>query len=139
MTAVPILKYQMYRLFYWIPLVASADIYTLALLLLRCNYFCTHYKIISSLRGAISYFQIVVFHCFFLFYNLANCGSPSQPTNGIIIPYSSTTEGARVIFVCRNIYHNTFREDNYTVSTCSKQGNWEPNPGNFCAITAGYY
>ena len=42
-----------------------------------------------------------------------------------------------MIFVCQNVYHNTYLEDNYTVSTCSKHGVWEPNPGNFCAFTAG--
>ena len=58
--------------------------------------------------------------------------------NGVIIPYESTAEGARVFFICQNINPNSVLGSNYTVSTCSKEGNWEPNPRNFCTkITPG--
>ena len=78
-------------------------------------------------------YSISLFFLILLFF-LANCGSPSQLINGVIIPYESTAEGARVLFVCQNINPNSVLESNYTVSTCSKKGNWEPNPRNFCTI-----
>ena len=59
--------------------------------------------------------------------------------NGVIIPYTSMTEGARVIVLCEHIaFHgNSSLEDSYTASICSKQGKWEPNPSSFCANTTG--
>ena len=66
------------------------------------------------------------------FIKLAQCGPPTL--NGAMLPYTSTTEGANVILLCQKIDHTTLINDSYTVLTCSKDGNWEPNPGNFCTI-----
>ena len=58
-----------------------------------------------------------------------NCGPPSSPTNGYIIPHTSTFEGAIVTYVCWNIHHGVgpqlqCREVNMT-AVCTKQGYWE--------------
>lgn len=35
---------------------------------------------------------------------IANCGLPSQPTNGYIVPYTSILEGAMVTYTCWNVH-----------------------------------
>lgn len=80
--------------------------------------------------------MVIYFNISFRSQFLVNCGTPPEPSNGIIIPYTSTTEGVEVFFICRSVYHkDSLLEDNYTVSVCSKDGQWEPNPSNFCALT----
>ena len=69
------------------------------------------------------------------FIKLAQCGPPTL--NGAMLPYTSTTEGANVILLCQKIDRTTLINDSYTVLTCSEDGNWEPNPGNFCTIATG--
>ena len=62
---------------------------------------------------------------------IENCFSPSPPQNGYIIPYTSTTEGAKVTYVCWTVDHNTqhqptCKQRNIT-AVCTAEGNWEPN------------
>ena len=73
----------------------------------------------------------------FRFYNInsivhmytANCGPPSPPQNCFIILYTSTLEGAEVMFACRSTFHvwhlSLCKEMNIT-AVCNKEGNWEP-------------
>ena len=62
---------------------------------------------------------------------MKKCFSPSPPQNGYIIPYTSTTEGAKVTYVCWTVDHNTqhqpmCKQRNIT-AVCTAEGNWEPN------------
>ena len=65
----------------------------------------------------------------------ANCGPPSPPPSGYIFPYTSTIDGAIVNFVCQKSAWNL--KENLTVTVCNKQGKWDPNPAEFCAIVSG--
>jgi hypothetical protein len=60
-----------------------------------------------------------------------------MPSNGVIIPYTGTTEGAQAIILCRDLFHSSLLRDNYTVSTCTIAGQWEPDPNNYCATLSG--
>ena len=47
--------------------------------------------------------------------SLINCGQPpSPPTNGHILPYTNTLEGAEVMYVCWNIHQEA------NVSLCAE-------------------
>ena len=67
----------------------------------------------------------------------ANCGHPKPPFDGYVLPYTSTVEGARVIFACQNITHeqaldsSQYDEPEYS-ALCSSNGKWEPNPIELC-------
>ena len=71
----------------------------------------------------------------------ANCNRPpSPPKNGHILPYTNTLEGARVIYLCWNIYH----EDNEslcaevnTTAVCNEHGNWELISQDLCSVFSG--
>ena len=63
--------------------------------------------------------------------NTVSCGPPFPPFNGLIFPYTNTTEGATVTFTCQDTFNPI--EDNYTLAVCNKQGKWQPNPKSFCA------
>ena len=67
----------------------------------------------------------------------ADCGPVSSPPSGYVSPYSSTLEGATVIFtyMCENVNEPTFLPDGTTV--CNSDGNWEPNPANICGKYSG--
>ena len=56
------------------------------------------------------------------------CAPPSPPPNGYIIPYTSTVEGATVIFVFENVYQidrqSVCTEVNVT-AVCNQDGHWE--------------
>ena len=62
----------------------------------------------------------------------ANCGPPSPPSNGYIMAYTSTQEGAKINITC-------FNEENHTVLViCSHDGSWQPNPtDNICNLDSG--
>jgi hypothetical protein len=40
-----------------------------------------------------------------------------------------------VTFTCQKLTLN--QEENYTSTVCNKQGKWDPDPAEFCAITLG--
>ena len=67
---------------------------------------------------------------------LANCGPPSSPTNGYILPYLSTLEGATVTVICQDQgLQAVFEfEGNLTKSVCNHEGIWEPDPSDFCQV-----
>ena len=72
----------------------------------------------------------------------ASCGSPSLPTNGYIIPYTSTLEGATVMYTCWNIYRSGYQsqcEEVNVTAVCNKQGYWEPSTEDICGEPTGYY
>ena len=66
-------------------------------------------------------------------YNTANCGPPSPPPSGYILPYISTTDGAVVDFVCQASALD-LDEENTTTAVCNNQGEWDPSPAEFCAV-----
>ena len=66
----------------------------------------------------------------------ANCGPPSPPPSGYIFPYISTIDGAVVNFVCQASAYD-LEEENITVAVCNNQGEWDPNPAEFCAVVSG--
>jgi hypothetical protein len=58
--------------------------------------------------------------------------------SGHVSPYSSTLEGATVAFtyMCENnVNGQSFSLDGTAV--CNRDGNWEPNPANFCGKSSG--
>ena len=72
---------------------------------------------------------------------LASCGPPpSPPTNGHILPYLSTLEGAIVTYVCWNIHQQeniSLCTEINTTAVCSKKGTWEPDSQDMCSIFSG--
>ena len=57
----------------------------------------------------------------------ANCGPLPSPTNGYVLPpYTSTLEGASVIFACQN------GNQSEMMAVCTQAGKWEPNPTGVC-------
>ncbi len=66
---------------------------------------------------------------------IADCGPPSPPPSGYILPYASTTDGAVVNFACQKSALN-LPEENFTAAICSDQGRWNPDPAEFCTIPA---
>ena len=66
---------------------------------------------------------------------IANCGPPSSPPSGYIFLYTSTIDGATVTFACQKSELNL--EVNFTATVCNKQGKWDPDPAEFCAIALG--
>lgn len=70
---------------------------------------------------------------------LPNCGPPSPPVNGYIVPYTSTLEGVEVTFACQNTCqtHDGLQSPVKAVhlAVCNSHGNWEPNPADFCSST----
>ena len=65
---------------------------------------------------------------------ISYCGPPPPP-NGYIFPYTSTAGGAVVTFACQKLALN--EEENFTSTTCNRQGKWDPDPAEFCAIILG--
>ena len=66
----------------------------------------------------------------------SNCGPPMSPPNGFISPYTSTIEGAKVIFGCQNYscQNGIQTLPNELHSTlCNSLGQWEPDPLIFCS------
>ena len=69
---------------------------------------------------------------------VTTCGHPpSPPSNGYLMPYTSTVEGTIVTYVIQNSHHIG---DEYVciifnrTAICNMEGNWELNYGNnFCA------
>ena len=70
-------------------------------------------------------------HSFHIILFTANCGHPKPPFDGYVLPYTSTVEGARVIFACQNITHKQALEPKYSAQ-CSSTGKWEPNSTELC-------
>ena len=65
----------------------------------------------------------------------ANCGPIVPPINGYIMNnYTSTLEDANVTFVCEQ---NMDTEQTFIMASCSAEGNWEPNPSEFCLDNIG--
>ena len=62
----------------------------------------------------------------------ANCGPPSPPINGYILPYASTLEGALVTIAC----FSDFVNGNQTIN-CTHHGIWEPNSIILCGTGPG--
>jgi hypothetical protein len=83
--------------------------------------------------------HIIFLHCLFFhpFMYSVNCGTPPVLSNGVIIPYTGTTEGAQAIILCRDLFHSSLLRDNYTVSMCTTAGQWEPDPNNYCDTLSG--
>ena len=66
-----------------------------------------------------------------------NCGPPSLPSNGYIIPYADTFEGAEVTYLCWTAQQTqyqlaVFKQTNVT-TVCNAEGIWEPDSDNICA------
>ena len=61
-----------------------------------------------------------------------NCNIPPHPTNGFILPYTNTLEGANVTYICGGVPVR---------ATCTKMGKWEPNNTDICtrASKSGKY
>ena len=61
--------------------------------------------------------------------HLANCGPPSTFQNGYVYPFTSTLEGARVVFTCSKPAGQEFSSPlSETIETvCSENGTWIPN------------
>ena len=56
----------------------------------------------------------------------ANCGPPSPPSNGYIMAYTSTLEGARINVTC-------FSESQQQhTAICNGKGQWEPDSSGLC-------
>ena len=70
------------------------------------------------------------------------CFPPSPPPkfNGYIIPYTSTVEGAEVLYVCWTIDHTQHqpicKQRNIT-AVCTAEGIWEPNSHTICDESSG--
>ena len=64
----------------------------------------------------------------------ANCGHPKSPLDGYILPYTSTLEGARVIFACQNSTQalNSQQYELEYSTLCNSNGKWEPDPTELC-------
>ena len=69
----------------------------------------------------------------------ANCGLPSLPTNGYIIPYTSTLEEATVMYICWNIQQRVQCEEVNVTIVCNNEGYWEPSTDDICAEPAGKF
>ena len=62
----------------------------------------------------------------------ANCGPPSPPINGHILPYTSTLEGAVVMIRC----FSDGVEGDQTIF-CTHHGIWELNSSEICESVSG--
>ena len=71
-------------------------------------------------------------HDIIIITNIANCGTPSPPINGHILPYTSTLEGAVVTIRC----FSDGMDENQTI-VCPHHGIWEPNSVVSCGIGPG--
>ena len=49
------------------------------------------------------------------------------PDNGHVYPFTSTLEGAQVVFSCKTTFHESL------TTICSDNALWKPNPREFCA------
>ena len=67
---------------------------------------------------------------------IARCNPPSPPSIGQLLPYTSTLEGATVMYVCWNIHQRGRCEYNVT-AVCNNQGHWEPSTEDICAESIG--
>ena len=61
----------------------------------------------------------------------ANCGPPSPPMNGYIIPYISTREGAEVNITCPS------KSQQQYMTICNGEGRWEPDSSGLCKNVSG--
>ena len=59
--------------------------------------------------------------------HIANCGQPSLPVNGYILPYTSTLEGTKVTCICDTDV-SLYKE----IAICTKLGQWKPNTSSIC-------
>jgi hypothetical protein len=62
-----------------------------------------------------------------------NCGRAIPPANGYINNYTSTLEGANVIFTCNRSIDDQILTEH--VASCNANGSWDPNPFEFCMDT----
>ena len=62
---------------------------------------------------------------------IAICEDPSHPSSGYVLPYTNTSEGARLEVVCLTEINGLQREIITTV-VCTHEGNWDPNPKYAC-------
>jgi hypothetical protein len=56
---------------------------------------------------------------------IGNCG-PLPSANGYVLPYTSTLEGSRVMFMCKD---DPLSE---LTAVCTRAGKWEPSPVDIC-------
>ena len=64
---------------------------------------------------------------------------PLHPVAIYILPYVSTIDGAEVRFTCQKSALNLNQEENIRVTVYNKQGIWDPDPSEFCAIALGKF
>ena len=68
------------------------------------------------------------------------CDPPPPPSNGYIMPYSSTVEEASVTYVFQTYNkigrHSVCADVNFT-AVCNKDGQWEPDPDDTCFDSPG--
>ena len=65
--------------------------------------------------------MLCINQCFYLFYEVIDCGTPHFPTGGITEPFNSTRFGASVTHHCL-VYGSSIR------SVCESNGEWYPDP-----------
>ena len=70
---------------------------------------------------------------------IAHCNPPSLPSDGQLLPYTSTLEGATVTYVCWNVHQRGRCDDVNVTAVCNKQGYWEPNTDDICAESTGEF
>ena len=62
-----------------------------------------------------------MFTDFSIWFLPADCGDPSPPMNGFVMPYDSTLEGSQIVFQC-------LVPSQQMMSVCMADGNWTPDP-----------
>ena len=81
----------------------------------------------------------ILIDCHYLTEILA-CDPPSLPSNGYIIPYTSTVEGATVTYIFQmsnKIGHHSVCADVNFTAVCNNNGQWEPASGDICFDSPG--
>ena len=68
---------------------------------------------------------------------IAPCNPPSPPSNGQLLPYTSTLEGATVVYVCWTNHKRGQCEEVNVTAVCNRQGHWEPSSEDICAEPRG--
>ena len=63
---------------------------------------------------------------------IVNCGPPSTPQYGYVYPFTSTLEGAELVFSCSNLEQESPLNGTNLTATCSGDGEWSPNPRDAC-------
>ena len=87
------------------------------------------YSYINSVQIVFNPWHNVMYYSLSFILPPVNCGDPTPPSNGSIVPYQNTTEGAVISFACDPMFVPSIK----MTATFASNGMWTPDPhGHTC-------